>query len=28
LKKKLGLTLASAKKERDRVYRVAEPASL
>ena len=27
LKKKLGLTLASAKEERGRVYRVAEPAS-
>ncbi len=27
LKKKLGLTLASAQKERGRVYRVAEPAS-
>jgi hypothetical protein len=28
LKKKLGLALASAKEERGRVYRVAEPASL
>jgi Protein of unknown function (DUF3489) len=28
LKKKLGLTLASAKEERGRVYRVAEPANL
>ena len=28
LKKKLGLTLASAKEERGRVYRVAEPASV
>src|SRR6476659_3336905 len=28
LKKKLGLTLASAKEERGRVYRIAEPASL
>src|SRR5690349_24476412 len=28
LKKKLGLTLASAKEERGRVYRVAEPPSL
>jgi hypothetical protein len=27
LKKKLGLTLASAKEERGRVYRLAEPAS-
>jgi hypothetical protein len=27
LKKKLGLTLASAKGERGRIYRVAEPAS-
>ena len=27
LKKKLGLTLASAKGERGRVYRIAEPAS-
>jgi Protein of unknown function (DUF3489) len=27
LKKKLGLTLASAKEERGRVYRIAEPAS-
>jgi hypothetical protein len=27
LKKKLGLALASAKEERGRVYRVAEPAS-
>ena len=27
LKKKLGLTLASATEERGRVYRVAEPAS-
>jgi hypothetical protein len=26
-KKKLGLTLASAKEERGRVYRIAEPAS-
>jgi hypothetical protein len=26
LKKKLGLTLASAKEERGRVYRIAEPA--
>ena len=28
LKKKLGLTVASAKEERGRVYRIAEPASL
>jgi hypothetical protein len=28
LKKKLGLTLASAKEERGRVYRIGEPASL
>ena len=28
LKKKLGLTLTSAKEERGRVYRIAEPASL
>ena len=28
LKKKLGLTLASAKEERGRVYRIAQPASL
>jgi hypothetical protein len=28
LKKKLGLTLASAKEERGRVYRIAEPVSL
>ena len=28
LKKKLGLTLASAKEERGRVYRIAEPAGL
>jgi len=28
LKKKLGLPLASAKEERGRVYRIAEPASL
>jgi hypothetical protein len=28
LKKRLGLTLASAKEERGRVYRIAEPASL
>jgi hypothetical protein len=28
LKKKLGLTIASAKEERGRVYRIAEPASL
>ena len=28
LKKKLGLTIASAKEERGRVYRVAEPASV
>ena len=28
LKKKLGLTLASAKEERGRVYRIAEPASV
>jgi hypothetical protein len=28
LKKKLGLTLASAKEERGRVYRIAEPTSL
>src|ERR1700694_4106286 len=28
LKKKLGLTLASSKEERGRVYRIAEPASL
>jgi hypothetical protein len=28
LKKKLGLTLASAKEERGRVYRLAEPANL
>ena len=28
LKKKLGLILASAKEERGRVYRIAEPASL
>jgi hypothetical protein len=28
LKKKLGLTLASAKEERGRVYRIAEPASI
>src|SRR3989475_7614974 len=28
LKKKLGLTLASAKEERRRVYRIAEPANL
>ena len=27
LKKKLGLTLASAKEERGRVYRITEPAS-
>jgi hypothetical protein len=27
LKKKLGLTVASAKEERGRVYRIAEPAS-
>ena len=27
LKKKLGLTLASAQEERGRVYRIAEPAS-
>jgi hypothetical protein len=27
LKKKLGLTLASTKEERGRVYRIAEPAS-
>ena len=27
LKKKLGVTLASAKEERGRVYRIAEPAS-
>jgi Protein of unknown function (DUF3489) len=27
-KKKLGLTLASTKEERGRVYRIAEPASL
>jgi hypothetical protein len=27
LKKKLGLTLASAKEERGRVYRIAEPGS-
>ena len=27
LKKKLGLTLASAKEKRGRVYRIAEPAS-
>jgi hypothetical protein len=27
LNKKLGLTLASAKEERGRVYRIAEPAS-
>ena len=27
LKKKLGLTLASVKEERGRVYRIAEPAS-
>ena len=27
LKKKLGLTLASAKEARGRVYRIAEPAS-
>jgi uncharacterized protein DUF3489 len=27
LKKKLGLTIASAKEERGRVYRIAEPAS-
>jgi len=27
LKKKLGLTLAAAKEERGRVYRIAEPAS-
>ena len=27
LKKKLGLTFASAKEERGRVYRIAEPAS-
>ena len=28
LKKKLGLTLASGKEERGRVYRIAEPASV
>ena len=28
LKKKLGLTLASVKEERGRVYRMAEPANL
>src|SRR5262249_18873464 len=28
LKKKLGFTLASAKEERGRVYRIAEPASV
>ena len=28
LKKKLGLTVASSKEERGRVYRIAEPASL
>ena len=28
LKKKLGLTLASAKEERGRVYRIADPANL
>jgi len=28
LKKKLGLTLASAKEERGRVYRIAAPANL
>jgi hypothetical protein len=28
LKKKLGLTIASAKEERGRVYRIAEPASV
>ena len=28
LKKKLGLPLASAKEERGRVYRIAEPASV
>jgi uncharacterized protein DUF3489 len=28
LKKKLGLTLASTKEERGRVYRIAEPASV
>jgi len=28
LKKKLGLALASAKEERGRVYRIAEPASV
>jgi hypothetical protein len=28
LKKKLRLTLASAREERGRVYRIAEPASL
>jgi hypothetical protein len=28
LKKKLGLTLASAQEERGRVYRIAEPASV
>ena len=28
LKKKLGLTLASAKEERGRIYRIAEPANL
>ena len=28
LKKKLGLTLASAKEDRGRVYRIAEPASV
>ena len=28
LKKKLGLTVASAKEERGRVYRIAEPANL
>jgi hypothetical protein len=27
LKKKLGLSLASAKEERGRVYRIAEPAN-
>ena len=27
LKKKLGLTIASAKEERGRVYRIAEPAN-
>ena len=28
LKKKLGLTLATAKEDRGRVYRIAEPASV